>query len=126
MKGSSSVVDKDTILGGVVSVGLHGAVLALLLITFPVSTHSVQPEDVKVELVPPPPSAQAEKQPDKSDTAPKASSEQRRLRPLQTKRKKTPRLSQQSLLNKRVKMRLNRRTAKPNPIRINHLPLIQF
>ena len=71
------MVDKDTILGGIVSVGLHGAVLALLLITFPVSTHSVQPEDVKVELVPPPPSAPPEKQLDSSDTVPNASSEQK-------------------------------------------------
>lgn len=71
------MVDKDTILGGVVSVGLHGAVLALLLITFPVSTHSVQPEDVKVELVPPPPQATPEKQSDSSDAAPKSSSAQK-------------------------------------------------
>ena len=63
------MVDKDTILGGLVSVGLHGAVLALLLITFPVSTHSVQPEDVKVELVPPPPTAPEKKSDDNNKAA---------------------------------------------------------
>ncbi|MFD1198816.1 DUF930 domain-containing protein [Brucella gallinifaecis] len=47
------MVEKDAILGCLVSVGLHAAVLALLLITFPVSMHSIQPEDIKVELVPP-------------------------------------------------------------------------
>ncbi|MBC8719536.1 DUF930 domain-containing protein [Ochrobactrum sp. Marseille-Q0166] len=41
-------------MGGFVSVCLHSAVLTLLLISFPVSNHSVAPEDVKVELVPPP------------------------------------------------------------------------
>lgn len=54
MKGTPSLVDRETVLGGFVSVFLHGAVLALLLISFPVSDHSVPPEDVKVELVPPP------------------------------------------------------------------------
>lgn len=64
------MVDKDTILGGLVSVGLHGVVLALLLITFPVSTHSVQPEDVKVELVPPPPAAPEKKIDESGKSAP--------------------------------------------------------
>lgn len=63
------MVDKDTILGGLVSIGLHGAVLALLLITFPVSTHSVQPQDVKVELVPPPPTAPDKKSDDNDKAA---------------------------------------------------------
>ncbi|WP_273727757.1 DUF930 domain-containing protein [Brucella gallinifaecis] len=48
------MVDKDTILGGVVSVGLHVAVLALLLISVPLPTKTVESEDIKVELVPPP------------------------------------------------------------------------
>ncbi|MCX2696927.1 MULTISPECIES: DUF930 domain-containing protein [Ochrobactrum] len=66
------MVDKDTLLGGLVSVGLHGAVLALLLFTFPMSTHSVQPEDVKVELVPPPSDSPSPAQEKNSATKDKA------------------------------------------------------
>lgn len=55
------MVDKDTLLGGLVSVGLHGAVLVMLLITLPISTRSVQPDEVSVKLVPPPSVSQENK-----------------------------------------------------------------
>lgn len=64
------MLDKDKVLAGLVSVVLHGAVLALLLITLPLSPQTAQPEDVKVELVPPPQATPEQKSDENTKAAP--------------------------------------------------------
>ena len=48
------MLDKNSILGGFISVGLHFAVLAFLLLTLPVPASNDAPNNVPVELVEPP------------------------------------------------------------------------
>ncbi|WP_374831231.1 DUF930 domain-containing protein [Paenochrobactrum pullorum] len=61
--------DKNSIWGGVISIGLHVFVLAFLFVTLPVPTHNDEPEHVDVELVEPAQPPEEEHYADPSDEA---------------------------------------------------------